>query len=69
MKEVQYTFRVPDFCPEHCKKFSPFARFGEELICLNGDACTILMRQLEKLRAGGDAGPGEKTEAADEGDC
>lgn len=24
MKEVQYPFQVPDFCPERCEALSPF---------------------------------------------
>ena len=48
MKEVQYTFRVPDFCPEHCEAFSPFRYEKQNLWrCLHEDQCKELRRVIE----------------------
>ncbi len=55
MKKVTYEFWVPDFCPEHCDRFSPFGREvsvgdGSGLVCLHRECCEILWRQLQKIR-------------------
>jgi len=54
MKTVTYEFQVPDFCPEHCKEFSPFGRKvpterGSGLVCIHAELCEILWRRLKDL--------------------
>ena len=73
MKEVQYTFQVPDFCPERCAAFSPIRYEKQNLWrCLHEDQCKELHRviemntQLDRLMENaGRASPAatEKTEA------
>lgn len=49
MKKVQYTFEVPDFCPDKCEAFSPIrALRAEKMYCLHKEQCEQLRRVLEK---------------------
>lgn len=49
MKKVQYTFEVPDFCPEKCEAFSPIRAIrNDKMHCLYDSQCAELHRVLEQ---------------------
>ena len=61
MKEVSYTFTVPDFCPEPCEAFSPFDYRANRLGCLNETKCKELWKMLRAAgETGGSLGPGPR---------
>lgn len=81
MKQVQYTFEVPDFCPEKCAAFNPahFLR-SDTFGCLHQDQCAELHRNLALIaqadreldaimeRAGQAAAPTTEMEAEADGE-
>ena len=74
MKEVQYTFQVPDSCPEQCEAFNPLRwKNMKVMTCLHEDQCKALHRVMEAnaeldriLESAGGASPAPtgKTEGA-----
>ena len=63
MKEVQYPFRVPDFCPERCEALSPFRYEKQNVcVCLNETRCKELRRVMENA-VGASPAPTRETEA------
>ena len=75
MKKVQYTFEVPDFCPDECEAFNPFRGMKrEKMTCLYESQCRELRRAIEMnaelgriLASAGGASPSptRETEAGD----